>query len=189
MTSEISGRGCRWARTATLLTVIVGFSSIDVALGAEPRPLPPPSGGVRRVVSLVPSVTETVFAIGAGDRLVGVSAFCDRPAEATRLPRAGSYLSPDIEAIVALKPDVVIGVPTPGNRVAVERLLSMGVNVVVVGEATLDDAWQAHKVRNQIAHAGADFVLTQKITRETIMMYKRVFEELGAGGGEAAGHH
>jgi len=55
---------------------------------------------------------------------------------------------------------------------------------------SLDDAWQAHKVRNQIAHAGADFVLTQKIARETIMMYKRIFDELGDGeGGSAGGHH
>lgn len=45
--------------------------------------------------------------------------------------------------------------------------------------ASLDDAWQAHKVRNQIAHAGADFILTQKLARETINQYKRVFTELG----------
>ena len=44
---------------------------------------------------------------------------------------------------------------------------------------SIDDAWQAHKVRNQIAHAGADFILTQKIARETIMQYERVFKELG----------
>jgi len=45
--------------------------------------------------------------------------------------------------------------------------------------ASLDDAWQAHKIRNQIAHAGADFILTQKLARETINQYKRVFVELG----------
>lgn len=45
--------------------------------------------------------------------------------------------------------------------------------------ASLDDAWQAHKVRNQIAHASVDFVLTQKLARETIMQYERVFRELG----------
>lgn len=66
-----------------------------------------------------------------------------------------------------------------------DRLKSISPSVL----HSLDDAWQAHKVRNQIAHAGADFVLTQKITRETIMMYKRVFEELGAGGGSSEGHH
>lgn len=53
---------------------------------------------------------------------------------------------------------------------------------------SIDDAWQAHKVRNQIAHAGADFVLTQRIAREAIMQYERVFKELGVGG-EGGGHH
>lgn len=65
-----------------------------------------------------------------------------------------------------------------------DRLKSISPSVL----HSLDDAWQAHKVRNQIAHAGADFVLTQKITRETIMMYKRVFEELGEGS-VTDGHH
>lgn len=44
---------------------------------------------------------------------------------------------------------------------------------------TLDDAWQAHRMRNQIAHAGADFILTHKMANETITRYQRVFEELG----------
>lgn len=43
--------------------------------------------------------------------------------------------------------------------------------------ATLDDAWTAHRVRNQIAHGGADFVLTQKIAKETLILYERVFKE------------
>lgn len=44
---------------------------------------------------------------------------------------------------------------------------------------SIDDAWQAHRVRNEIAHAGADFVLTQRTARDTINQYRRVFEELG----------
>ena len=52
---------------------------------------------------------------------------------------------------------------------------------------SLDDAWQAHKVRNNIAHAGADFVLTNKIARETVMQYERVLTELGVERGEG-GH-
>jgi len=52
-------------------------------------------------------------------------------------------------------------------------------NISPANLSSLDDAWQAHKVRNQIAHAGADFVLTQKMAREAINQYKRVFVELG----------
>ena len=44
---------------------------------------------------------------------------------------------------------------------------------------SLDDAWQAHKVRNQIAHGGADFILTQRLAQDTIKQYRRVFYELG----------
>ena len=66
-----------------------------------------------------------------------------------------------------------------------DRLKSISPSVL----HSIDDAWQAHKVRNQIAHAGADFVLTQKIARETITQYKRVFAELGEGGEDAASHH
>ena len=66
-----------------------------------------------------------------------------------------------------------------------DRLKSISPSVL----STIDDAWQAHKVRNQIAHAGADFVLTQKIARETIVQYERVFKELGVGESGGGGHH
>ena len=56
-----------------------------------------------------------------------------------------------------------------------ERLRSMSPQSL----STLDEAWTAHKVRNQIAHGGSDFVLTQKLTRDTMARYKIVFEELG----------
>ncbi len=56
-----------------------------------------------------------------------------------------------------------------------ERLKSISPSAL----SSLDDAWQAHKVRNEIAHAGAEFVLTHKIARETIVKYERVFKELG----------
>lgn len=56
---------------------------------------------------------------------------------------------------------------------------------------TLDDAWEAHKIRNEIAHSGVDFVLTHKLARETIVRYERVFGELGLleNGGGGHGHH
>ena len=53
---------------------------------------------------------------------------------------------------------------------------------------TLDDAWQAHRVRNQIAHGGADFVLTHKLAKETLIQYERVFTEFGVLE-EGGGHH
>lgn len=62
---------------------------------------------VSRVVSLAPSVTENIFAVGAGDRLVGVTTFCNYPEEAKAIAKVGDTMTPNMETIVALKPDVV----------------------------------------------------------------------------------
>jgi iron complex transport system substrate-binding protein len=63
---------------------------------------------IRRVVSLVPATTEILFAIGASDRLVGVGSYDNYPPEATKLPRLGGLLDPDVERLLALKPDLVV---------------------------------------------------------------------------------
>jgi len=64
--------------------------------------------GKQRLVSLSPAVTETLFAIGAGPEIVGVSDYCDYPEEAKKLPRTGSALTPGYEAIVRLKPSLIL---------------------------------------------------------------------------------
>jgi iron complex transport system substrate-binding protein len=73
--------------------------------GAEPRR----ATGARRIVSLAPSMTEALFAIGAGDRVVGRSRFCNFPPEARPLTVVGD-VEPDLEAVLALDPDLVVGV-------------------------------------------------------------------------------
>lgn len=90
----------------------------------------------QRIVSLAPSITETVFALGAGDRLVGVSTYCDYPPEAARIARVGSFLTPNIEAIVAARPDLVLAIPSPGNRNPVESLEHLGLRVLTVDPET-----------------------------------------------------
>lgn len=61
-----------------------------------------------RIVSTAPSFTEMLFAVGAGDRVVAVSTYCHFPAPVERLPRIGTYLEPNVEAIVRLRPDLVL---------------------------------------------------------------------------------
>lgn len=61
-----------------------------------------------RIVSLAPSMTEIVFALGAGDKLVGVTRYCDYPEKAKRISKVGGLYDPSFEAIVSLKPDLVI---------------------------------------------------------------------------------
>ena len=73
------------------------------------RPGPAASDRVhRRVVSLTPSLTEIVFALGAGERIVGVSDFCDYPPEVKTRPRVGTFLQPSVEKILALRPDLIL---------------------------------------------------------------------------------
>lgn len=71
-----------------------------------------------RIVSLMPSLTEDLFALGAGDDVVGVSEYTDRPAAARALPRVASSTSIDAEEIVALHPDLVVGIPFQAAMIA-----------------------------------------------------------------------
>ena len=77
--------------------------AILVAAMAASSPTQP-----RRIISLVPATTEMLFAMGAGDRLAGVSNYDRFPPEVARLPRVGGLLDPDVERLLALKPDLVI---------------------------------------------------------------------------------
>jgi len=104
---------------------------------------PPPPGPAARGVSLAPPITEIVYALGAEDRLVGVCAQCDYPEAASRLPRVGGYLVPSVEAVLAAQPDLVIAVPSPGNREAVGAVERAGVRVLVVHDRVLADLWGA----------------------------------------------
>lgn len=102
----------------------------------------------RRIVSLAPSVTETLFAIGAKAEVVGICTFCDFPREVEKIDRVGSYSAPSVEAIVAKRPDVVIGVP-PNNPEAIAALQQLGVRVVIV---QVDTVAQIRAAIRTIAH-------------------------------------
>jgi iron complex transport system substrate-binding protein len=108
-----------------LACVVLAFV---VACSCARRSSPGPSKATpSRVVSLSPSTTETLFAIGAGDRTVGRSRFCDYPPEALRLPVVGGYVDPSLEAIVALKPDLVVGARGPAGHGLVDQLTALGI--------------------------------------------------------------
>ena len=93
----------------------------------------------RRIVSLAPHVTENLFAAGAGERVVGVVAYSDYPEAARALPQVGGYNQIDLEAVVALRPDLVVGWRS-GNRDAhLARLQAMGIPVYLNEPRSLDD--------------------------------------------------
>ncbi|WP_437569920.1 ABC transporter substrate-binding protein [Sorangium sp. So ce542] len=97
-----------------------------VALAACGRRAPAAQGRAR-VVSLSPSTTEAVCAIGAGAALVGRSRHCDHPPEVLRLPSVGGYADPSIEAIIALSPTLVVGARGPAGPALEEALRGHGI--------------------------------------------------------------
>lgn len=81
----------------------------------------------QRIVSISPSTTEAVVAIGAQERLVGRSRYCDHPPEIRSLPEVGGYVDPNLEAILALRPDLVVGARGPGGTAITDALASHGI--------------------------------------------------------------
>ena len=85
----------------------------------------------KRIISLAPNMTEILFSLGLGDRIVGVTSFCDFPEEARKKPKVGGMSNPSIEAVIRLKPDIVV-LTTDGNpKEFEERLRSMGIKTFV----------------------------------------------------------
>jgi iron complex transport system substrate-binding protein len=88
-----------------------------------------------RIVSTSPSITETLFALGLGDRVVGVSTYCRFPPEVVKLPKVGTFLTPDAELIAGLRPDLVV---VHELSAGIDRkLASLRIPFVVVDRGTL----------------------------------------------------
>jgi iron complex transport system substrate-binding protein len=108
-----------------LISLFLILSCYGAALAAEPAILP------KRIVSLAPSTTEILFALGLGDRIVGVTSFCDYPEEAKKKPKIGGMSNPSLEAVITMKPDLVV-MTTDGNPKEFEaRLRSLKIRTYV----------------------------------------------------------
>jgi ABC-type Fe3+-hydroxamate transport system substrate-binding protein len=107
-----------------------------VRLGSPPR----------RIVSLNPTTTELLFAIGAGARLVGRSVACDYPAAAAEVPDLGDGFPPVVEAVAAADPDLVVLYHSAGNALAAERLRELGIPVLRLRTDRLADVARAARL-------------------------------------------
>lgn len=92
-----------------------------------------------RIISLAPHVTEQLFAIGAGGKIVGAVDYSDYPEQAKLIPRVGGYSRLDLERILALKPDLIVGWSSGNNAQQLERLEEMGMRVYRSEPRRLDD--------------------------------------------------
>ncbi len=111
--------GCHRAPT-------VGARTVKDALGRTVALRP-----VKRIVSLAPSSTEIVYALGAGDRLVGVDRYSDWPAATKQIAQVGTDIEPSLERMVALHPDIVFVATTANAQRSVDNMTSVGLSVYV----------------------------------------------------------
>jgi iron complex transport system substrate-binding protein len=100
----------------------------------------------RRVVSLNPSTTELLFAIGAGSQVVGRTRWCDWPPGAARVPSLGDGFPPNIEAVLATHPDLAVIYAAGVNRAAARRLDELGVPVLELRTDRLEDLARAARL-------------------------------------------
>jgi iron complex transport system substrate-binding protein len=107
--------------------------AILMALGASLATYAQQQLQPKRIVSTSPYITETLFALGLGPRVIAVSEYCRYPAEAAKLPRIGSYLQPNVEVIARLKPDLVLIERLPNQTRPQLSTLSIATAEVEIG--------------------------------------------------------
>ena len=103
------------------------FVTLGIVCAAFADPVSPP----QRIISLSPSTTEILYSLGLGDRIIGVTTFCDYPEEAKNSPKIGGMSNPSLEAIVALRPDLVVMSKDGNPREVEERLRSLKIRTYV----------------------------------------------------------
>jgi ABC-type Fe3+-hydroxamate transport system substrate-binding protein len=148
---------------ALALTVTLAFC--PAAVHAEQ-----PAG---RIVSLVPSLTEDLFALGVGSRLVAVSEYTDYPKAAKSLPRVASFTSVDSERIVALHPDLVVGILSQAAMTA--ALTRANLHVVLFRDDTLDDIYTTiDRLGRLVGRTHEANVLVRSLRNETMRLQQTV---------------
>lgn len=129
-------------------------------------------GTPKRIVSTAPSITEALFALGLGDQVVGVSRFCNFPASAQKLPKVGTYLAPDAEAIARLVPDLVV-LQRISNELT-DRLHALRINFIEVPHGTLNDVYTGISLIAKAAGVpDRAIVLSDRIRRELAELQAR----------------
>ncbi|MFO7577313.1 MAG: helical backbone metal receptor [Pelovirga sp.] len=154
---------CGPAIAATTFTDALGR---PVALDAPPQ----------RIISLVPSVTEILFALGAEARLVAVTDACTYPPAATGLPHVGSYADPSLEQILRHRPDLVFAAADMNRPALVERLDALNIPVFVVYPQTVMDTLETIGAIAQITGHGA---AGATIIADFAARLRRVEEQVG----------
>ena len=131
----------------------------------------------QRVVSLAPHLTELMYAAGAGTKLVGALEYSDYPAEAKHLPRVGSETAIDLEALVALAPDLVVAWPNAGSARAVERIAALGIPVFRSEPRALEDIARTMETLGRLAGTQAAAGAAARAFRERAARIERAYAQ------------
>lgn len=128
----------------------------------------PDSEPARRIVSLAPALTEILFALDLGERVVGVTDYCDYPPEAAHRAHVGGYVNPSVESVLALHPDLVVVSPAAGNRDAALTLQRTGVRLEVIPAETLAETLAAIESVGRVCGAPERAAALARSVRERI---------------------
>ncbi len=124
-----------------------------------------------RIVSLSPSITEILFALGAGNQVVGVTTYCEYPPEAKAKPKVGGFTNQNLEAIIHQKPDLVILNPNSGTKFTYERLKQIGIEALVVPLYSWNDLLETIK---QIGEAVGHPKETEELRNQFLKISKQI---------------
>jgi iron complex transport system substrate-binding protein len=113
------------------------FAPEDLSQNREHK-IPVRSAKPQRIVSMSPAITEILFALGAGDRVVGVTSYSDYPSAAKSIPSIGGYQAPDLETVVALAPDIVFAMGEIQSK-PIHILEQAQIPVISIEPATLEE--------------------------------------------------
>jgi ABC-type Fe3+-hydroxamate transport system substrate-binding protein len=144
----------RVGRAARLLSCAARLFPLLPLLSCAPEPAPA-AAPATRVVSLIPSLTEVLFAIGAGGRVVGRTRWCDYPPAALAVPVVGDGIAFDPEAVAARRPDLVALYPSAANRSGVLRLRALGIPTVELKTDSLDQLGPAARALGRLTGLAA----------------------------------
>ncbi len=125
----------------------------------------------QRIVSLAPHITELLFAAGAGDKVVGVVEFSDYPEAAKNIARVGSAMQLDLETLLALKPDLVVGWHSGNPKVVAEKIETLGLTLF------RSEPRQLEEIATNIERLGV-LVGTQAIARQVADEYRHQLRQL-----------
>jgi len=126
----------------------------------------------KRIVSLAPSITEILFALGLNDEIAGVTDYCDYPDLCSTKPRIGGFVNPNLERIVSLKPDLILGIRDGTRDETVRRLNELGFSVYRVDPKGFDGVMKT--IRNLGEITGREEA-AGKIVRSMMTRKERIF--------------